>query len=197
MTARYIGGLKPNKLLGQHFLVDHGIIRKIIKKAEVSSSDDVLEIGSGLGALTIPLAKEVKTITAVEKDGRMVNRLRERLEESNISNVSVIEKDILKVDFDALADKTGNRLKVIGNLPYNISSPLLERLITNKRYFNRAVLMLQYEFAERLCSDPGTKDYGAITVMTRYEATVTRLLRVDRGAFSPRPKVGSMVISID
>jgi 16S rRNA (adenine1518-N6/adenine1519-N6)-dimethyltransferase len=162
----------------------------------VDKSDDILEIGPGLGALTIPLAKEVKSITAVEKDSRMVNRLREKLEEVDISNVTVIEGDILSVDFDDIT-KGKNRIKVMGNLPYNISSPFLERLINSKRYFSRAVLMLQYEFAERLCSGPGTKDYGAITVMTKYESTVTRLLRVEKEAFSPRPKVGSMVISID
>jgi 16S rRNA (adenine1518-N6/adenine1519-N6)-dimethyltransferase len=196
MSIKPPRGLKPDKRLGQHFLVDKGIIREIIQKAGVERSDDILEIGPGLGALTIPLAKEVNSITAVEKDHRMVGHLRQRLEEANISNVQVIEGDILRVDFD---DVTGgkNRIKVMGNLPYNISSPFLEILIKNKKYFSSAVLMLQYEFAERLCSGPGTKDYGAITVMTKYESTVTRLLRVDRDAFSPRPKVGSMVISID
>ncbi|MBN1907714.1 MAG: ribosomal RNA small subunit methyltransferase A [Deltaproteobacteria bacterium] len=196
MSVRFARGLKPNKRLGQHFLVDQGIIKEIIAKTGVEKSDDILEIGPGLGALTIPMAKEVNSITAVEKDSRMVNHLRQRLEENSISNVLVIEGDILRVDFDAITGGK-NRIKVIGNLPYNISSPFLERLITNKKYFSRAVLMLQYEFAERLCSGPGTKDYGAITVMTQYESTITRLIRVDKDAFSPRPKVGSMVISID
>lgn len=197
MSGKFVRTLKPNKLLGQHFLVDQGIIRQIIEKANLDMSDDILEIGPGLGALTIPLSKEVKSITAVEKDSRMVGHLRDKLEEYNISNVTVIENDILKVDFDTLAGERKNRIKVIGNLPYNISSPFLERLITNKRYFSRAYLMLQYEFARRLSSDPGTKDYGAITVMTQYESTVTRLFKVENSAFSPRPKVGSMVISID
>ncbi|NLD39116.1 MAG: ribosomal RNA small subunit methyltransferase A [Desulfatiglans sp.] len=196
MSVKPARGLRPNKRLGQHFLVDQGIIREIITKAGLDKSDDILEIGPGMGALTIPLAKEVNSVTAVEKDGRMVNHLRQRLGEANISNVLVIEGDILRVDLDAITGAK-NRIKVMGNLPYNISSPFLERFITNKQYFSRAVLMLQYEFAERLCSGPGTKDYGAITVMTRYESTVTRLLRVEKDAFSPRPKVGSMVISID
>jgi 16S rRNA (adenine1518-N6/adenine1519-N6)-dimethyltransferase len=197
MSVKFTRGLKPNKLLGQHFLVDQGIIRQIIEKAGFDKSDDILEIGPGMGALTIPLAKEVESITAVEKDVRMVNHLRKKLEESNISNVTVINNDILKTDFEALAGERKNRIKVIGNLPYNISSPFLERLITNKRFFSRAILMLQYEFAERLCSDPGSRDYGAITVMTKYESTIERVLKVENDAFSPMPKVGSLVISID
>ncbi len=196
MSVRFARGLKPNKRLGQHFLVDQGIIREIIEKAGVDRSDDILEIGPGLGAITIPLAKEVNSVTAVEKDSRMVNHLRQRLDEVNISNVNVIEGDILRVDFGAITEGK-KRIKVMGNLPYNISSPFLERFIANKKFFSRAVLMLQYEFAERLSSGPGTKDYGAITVMTKYESTVTRLLRVEKEAFSPRPKVGSMVISVD
>ncbi len=197
MSGKYARGLKPNKLLGQHFLVDQGIIRKIIDTAGLDKSDDILEIGPGMGALTIPVSREVNSITAVEKDSRMVNHLRQKLGENNISNVKVIENDILKTDFGTLAGEKENRIKVIGNLPYNISSPFLERLITNKKYFNRAYLMLQYEFAQRLSSDPGTKDYGAITVMTQYESSITRLFKVENDAFSPRPKVGSMVISID
>jgi 16S rRNA (adenine1518-N6/adenine1519-N6)-dimethyltransferase len=197
MSWKLSRGLKPNKLLGQHFLVDQGIIRQIIEKAGFDKLDDVLEIGPGMGALTIPLAKEVNSITAVEKDSRMVNHLRQKLEESNISNVTVINNDILKADFVALAGDRKNRIKVIGNLPYNISSPFLERLITNKSFFSKATLMLQYEFAERLCSDPGSRDYGAITVMTKYESTMQRLFKVENDAFSPMPKVGSMVISID
>jgi 16S rRNA (adenine1518-N6/adenine1519-N6)-dimethyltransferase len=197
MSGKFTRGLKPNKLLGQHFLVDQGIIREIIEKAGFDKSDDVIEIGPGMGALTIPLAKEVKGITAVEKDIRMVNHLMKKLEESNISNVTIVNSDILKVDFETLAGEMKNRTKIIGNLPYNISSPFLERLITNKRFFSRAILMLQYEFAQRLSSGPGTKDYGAITVMTQYESSITRLLKVENDAFSPVPKVGSMVISID
>jgi 16S rRNA (adenine1518-N6/adenine1519-N6)-dimethyltransferase len=197
MSGKFARGLKPNKLLGQHFLVDQGIIRQIIEKAGLDKSDDILEIGPGMGALTIPVSKEVKSIIAVEKDTRMVNHLRQKLDENNISNVTIINNDILKVDFGILAGEMKNRIKVIGNLPYNISSPFLERLITNKRFFSRAILMLQYEFAQRLSSDPGTKDYGAITVMTKYESTITRLIKVENDAFSPRPKVGSMVISID
>lgn len=189
--------LKPNKRLGQHFLVDLDTIHKIIAKTGLHRSDDVLEIGPGMGALTIPMAGTVKSITAIEKDERLVNHLEKKLKENRIDNVTIINNDILKVDLDELAGNIKGKLKVVGNLPYNISSPLLEKLISNKSLFSKAYLMLQYEFARRLASDPGSRDYGAITVMTRYEASISQLLEVGREVFYPKPKVGSMVISID
>ena len=189
--------LKPNKRLGQHFLVNQNIIARIIEKAGLEKSDNVLEIGPGKGALTIPMAHAVNSIIAVEKDDHLANYLRQKLEERNINNVTVINDDILKTDLEKLVSSRNSKLKVVGNLPYNISSPLLEKLISNKRFFNKAFLMLQYEFARRLASDPGNKDYGAITVMTRYEANISRLFKVGRDVFYPKPKVGSMVIAID
>jgi 16S rRNA (adenine1518-N6/adenine1519-N6)-dimethyltransferase len=189
--------IKPNKRLGQHFLVDRNIIAQIIEKSGLDKSDDVLEIGPGMGALTIPLAGIVNSIIAVEKDDRLVEYLQQKLDENRIENVTVINNDILKTDLEELAGSTNRKLKVIGNLPYNISSPLLEKLISSKRFFSKAFLMLQYEFARRLASDPGSKDYGAITVMTRYESSISRLIKVGRDVFYPKPKVGSMVIAID
>ncbi len=189
--------LKPNKRLGQHFLVDNNIIHKIIEKAELDKSDDVLEIGPGKGALTLPMAPMVNSVTAVEKDDRMADYLNEKLEEYNVRNVKIINSDILKTDIKELAAGAGSKLKVLGNLPYNISSPLLEKLVSNKSCFSKAVLMLQYEFALRLASGPGSKDYGAITVLTKYEADVKQLFKVSREVFFPKPRVGSMVISID
>ena len=189
--------LKPNKRLGQHFLIDRNIIAQIIEKAGLDKFDDVLEIGPGMGALTIPMAGVVNSIIAVEKDDRLVNYLREKLDENHIENVTLINNDILKTDLEELAGSRDNKFKVVGNLPYNISSPLLEKLISNKRFFSKAFLMLQYEFARRLASDAGSKDYGAITVMTRYESSISELLKVGRDVFFPKPKVGSMVIAID
>lgn len=189
--------LKPNKRLGQHFLIDQDIINQIITRAGLGKSDDILEIGPGMGALTIPMADVVNSIIAVEKDDRLVKYLLQKLEENNIGNVTITNNDILKTDLEELIKGRNRKLKVVGNLPYNISSPLLEKLISNKKFFSKAFLMLQYEFARRLASDAGGKDYGAITVMTRYESTVSELLKVGRDVFYPKPKVGSMVIAID
>jgi 16S rRNA (adenine1518-N6/adenine1519-N6)-dimethyltransferase len=197
MTLKHRNGLRPNKKLGQHFLTDKNTVQKIIDITGVTSSDDVLEIGPGKGALTIPLAGKVKSVTAVEKDSRMVDFLQELLVKNNIENVDVINKDILKTDIKEISDSKKNRLKVAGNLPYNISSPLLEKLILNRDYISIAFLMFQYEFAERLTAAPGSRDYGAITVMTRYETGVEKLFEVNRNVFYPRPGVGSIVVKID
>ena len=188
---------RPKKRLGQHFLKDRQIIRHIIERACFQESDHVLEVGAGLGALTIPLAGKVRKITAVEKDTRLIDRLQGRLSNSDISNVVLINEDILRLDLKGIADGPEQKIGIIGNLPYNISSPLMEHLFRHRELIGRAVLMFQAEFARRLLSPPNRKDYGAITVFMRYNSTISPLLEVPREAFHPRPKVGSMVVSID
>jgi 16S rRNA (adenine1518-N6/adenine1519-N6)-dimethyltransferase len=187
----------PKKRLGQHFLRDRGVIQKIIDRAGFLPSDHVLEIGAGLGELTIPLAARVRKITAVEKDPQLTDMLEERLFHARINNVSLINEDILRLDLEGIRGHSQEKIKAIGNLPYNISSPFLEKLITNRHIISRAVLMFQYELARRLLSGPGNKEYGAITVMTQYNAAVSPLFEVAKEAFYPRPKVGSMLIVID
>ncbi len=195
MKRRY--EFRPKKRLGQHFIKDRHIIQKIIETSGFKVSDHVLEIGAGLGALTIPLAQYVKRITAVEKDKQLVNILREKLTGAGITNVNLINDDILRLDFKGLTQVPEEKIKAIGNLPYNISSPLLERLFRYRHLISRAVLMLQFEFARRLLSLPNRKDYGAMTVLIRYNAAISPLLEVPKEAFYPKPKVGSMVLSID
>jgi 16S rRNA (adenine1518-N6/adenine1519-N6)-dimethyltransferase len=189
--------LKPNKRLGQHFLRDQSVIAEIIDRAGFTKSDDVLEIGPGLGALTLPLAGMVNSIIAVEKDSLLADTLAKKLLQEGVVNVTLINDDILKTDWDRLRVKGGKKLKAIGNLPYNISSPILERLFRHKGFASEAVFMFQYEFAERLLAQPGGKDYGSLTVMIRYDAEVSPVIHVTRDAFYPRPKVGSMVVRID
>jgi len=183
--------------LGQHFLRDQSIIGEIIQRSGFQKSDDILEIGPGLGALTIPLAGHVNSIIAVEKDGRLAEMLEKRLSQAGITNVRLINDDILKVDFRGMGVVAKGKLKAIGNLPYNISSPFLERLFKHRDLISMAVLMFQYEFAERLQASPGGKEYGALTVLIQYDAKVSPLLEVSRDAFYPMPKVGSMVVKID
>jgi 16S rRNA (adenine1518-N6/adenine1519-N6)-dimethyltransferase len=189
--------LRPNKRLGQHFLRDQSIIEEIIYRAGFEKSDDVLEIGPGLGALTIPLSGHVNRIIAVEKDTRLTETLEKRLSQLGLSNVVLINNDILKMDFQQIAEITGGRIKAVGNLPYNISSPVLERLFKHRDIIRTAVFMFQLEFAERLLASPGGKDYGALTVLIRYDAETSPLLEVSSSAFYPKPKVGSMVVKID
>jgi 16S rRNA (adenine1518-N6/adenine1519-N6)-dimethyltransferase len=195
VNGRY--GFRPKKKLGQHFLKDKGIIREIIHRARFEQSDEALEIGAGLGALTLPLAGSVHLILAVEKDPRLTDMLRKRLSHEGINNVILMNEDILRVDFNRLLHMTAKKIKVVGNLPYNISSPLLEKLVENRNLVSRAILMFQFELARRLIASPGNKEYGAMTVLIQYHARLSPLLQVPKEAFYPRPKVDSMVLELD
>ena len=188
---------RPKKSLGQHFLKDHEVVQEIIKKARFDPTDRVLEIGPGLGALTLLLAREVHHVIAVEKDPLLTEILNKRLSDEKIENVLLINEDILKLDFNRIPSLHERNLRVIGNLPYNISSPILEKLVENRHMMNRAVLMLQSELAGRLIANPGTKAFGAMTVLIQYHAHVSPLLHVPKEAFRPRPKVDSMVLEMD
>jgi 16S rRNA (adenine1518-N6/adenine1519-N6)-dimethyltransferase len=195
IKGRY--GFQPKKRLGQHFLRDTGIVRKIIDQARLDSSDHVLEIGPGLGALTIPLAGLVHHVVAVEKDLRLAEMLQKRLAHDDISNVHLINDDILKLPFEGIPGRPAKKMKVIGNLPYNISTPFLERLVENRNLVSRAILMFQLELAKRLTARPGNKEFGAMTVLVQYHAHISPLLEVSKASFYPRPKVDSMVLELD
>jgi 16S rRNA (adenine1518-N6/adenine1519-N6)-dimethyltransferase len=189
--------LRPKKRLGQNFLVDPTLCDKIIALSEFTTEDTVLEIGPGKGALTLPLAGRVKHVVAVEKDGDLLDWLNHRLFEVGIRNVTLLHEDILKVDWRALRTYFPEKIRAIGNLPYNISTPVLERMCRNHPWMGRATLMFQLEVAERLTAFPGTKAYGAMTLLVRYHARAVRLLKVFKGSFFPVPKVDSMVLSLD
>ncbi len=189
--------IKPKKSLGQHFLLDKNIIQKIIKKARLRPDDIVVEIGAGKGELTFPLAYEVAHVFAIEKDNKLFSLLRDSIVQKGISNVTLVKEDVLKCDFSEIRPLIKERKAVVlGNIPYNISSPLIEKLIEKKALIERAVIMLQVEFARRLVAFPNTKEYGALTVVLGYHATVRKLFEVSRNAFFPRPKVDSMVVEI-
>ncbi|MCP4681565.1 MAG: ribosomal RNA small subunit methyltransferase A [Desulfobacterales bacterium] len=190
-------GLRPKKSLGQHFLTDHGIVQEIIALAGFQISDTVLEIGPGKGALTLALARSVGHVVAVEKDTRLHNLLEKKLSDAGISNVTLVNKDILKFDFRDIPCPPPAKIHVIGNLPYNISSPFLEKLVENRTLVKRAVLMFQLEVALRLTASPGSKIYGAMTLLLQYYASIIPLLEVPKRAFYPKPKVDSMVIELD
>ena len=189
--------IRPNKRLGQHFLKEDTVIHEIITRAGFDRSDHVLEIGAGLGALTLPLAGTVHEIAAVEKDPYLTDMLRKRLFRAGINNVILINEDVLKLDFSKIPFLCGEKIDIIGNLPYNISSPFLEKLVENRHLVSRAILMFQLEFGKRLIASPVGKEYGALSVLIQYYARVSPLLEVSKESFHPRPKVGSMVLEID
>lgn len=190
-------GFSPKKSLGQHFLVDPWFIHTLISNAALQASDLILEIGPGLGALTIPIARSVRHVVAVEKDKELIDLLNEKLSRAGITNVTLINKDILTFDIGGIRAPSSSKIQVIGNLPYNISSPFLEKLLENRDLIRKAVLMFQSEVARRLSASPGTKAYGALSVLVQYHALTTVLLEVPSGAFYPRPKVDSTVLELD
>jgi len=190
-------GFRPKKKLGQHFLRDRGIVHQIIERAGFDKSDRVLEIGAGSGALTLPLAGLVHQVLAVEKDGRLADMLLNRLSREGINNVTLINEDILKLDFSKIGPLSPKKMRVIGNLPYNISSPFLGKLIKYQSLVTKAVLMFQFELARRLIASPGNRQYGAMTVLVQYHACISPLLEVPKEAFYPKPKVDSMVLELD
>jgi 16S rRNA (adenine1518-N6/adenine1519-N6)-dimethyltransferase len=190
------GGFRPKKGLGQHFL-DSRITGKILARAGFGVSDRVLEIGPGHGALTLPLARRVGQVVAVEKDRYLVESLQRRLSSAGLSNVTIINDDFLLFDLRKLVPESSKKIQIIGNLPYYITSPVLHKLIENRGLIARAVLMLQLEVAARLTASAGGKAYGAITLLVRYHAKAAPLLEVSKEAFYPRPKVDSMVIELN
>jgi len=177
--------------------VDPEIPDKIIALARFHPSDVILEIGPGRGALTFPLSRSVSSIVAVEKDMRLADRLQKRLSALGIFNVAIEQQDILRFDLDAIPVPPSQKLQVIGNLPYNISTPVLGKLIRHRERLGRAVLMFQREVAERLTAEPSARGYGAMTLLIRYHARSARLLPVSRRSFYPAPKVDSMVVELD
>ena len=188
--------IHAKKQLGQNFLSDPSTAEMIFSRAGIGSSDTVLEIGPGLGALTFPLAKHAGQIIAVEKDPQIAGMLKAMIDGNQLSHVTIIENDILKVNVTNIADQAGRPLVVMGNLPYNISSQVLIQLIQSRKAVSRAILMFQKELAERITSEPGVKDYGRITVMLKYCADVSTIATVKSHLFYPRPKVDSAVVEI-
>jgi 16S rRNA (adenine1518-N6/adenine1519-N6)-dimethyltransferase len=188
---------RPTKKLGQHFLQDRSIARQIILRAGFDPDSWIMEIGPGMGALTFPLAESVRHVVAVEKDPRLAELLRGRLLQRSIKNVTIVTSDVLRFHFEEVAPSFGGNIQVIGNLPFNISSPFLEKLINSRAIVTRAILTFQAELGRRLIASPGNKQYGAMSVLAQYHARVSPLLEIPKKAFYPSPKVESMVVELD
>lgn len=187
--------LFPKKHMGQNFLAEPSTAEMIIRRACLSDAV-VVEIGAGVGALTVFAASVAKHVYAVEKDRDLAGVLEAVLIEKGVRNVEIINKNIFDVGFEEIAVGQDAPLVVIGNLAYNISSQVIVSLISKRRIIERAVLMFQTEMARRLYADPGSKEYGRLSVMTRYCADVYRIARVRANQFYPRPRVDSEVIEI-
>ena len=182
--------------MGQNFIVDPGFTEKIVKLAEILPEDIILEIGAGLGALTIPLARRALKVFAVEKDRQIIPILNLEILVSGLTNISIIEKDILSVDVKALVEDMGGKIVVMGNLPYNISSQILVQLVRSREGISRAVLMFQKELAQRITAETGCKDYGRLTVMLRYCSDIKKLFNAKASLFFPKPKVDSQILEV-
>lgn len=180
--------IKLDKRKGQNYLIRRNTLFKILEYAKLSDDDNVLEIGSGIGTLTIPMASEAKQIIAIEQDPKIASILKKRLEQSGITNVDVITADATKIDFEEFN-------KVVSNLPYQISSPITFKLL--KYDFDFAVLMYQLEFAKRMVAKPGNSNYSRLSLMLSYCADVEMLFNVPPEDFYPQPKVSSAVIKLN
>jgi 16S rRNA (adenine1518-N6/adenine1519-N6)-dimethyltransferase len=195
-TLMVFHNIRPNKQLGQHFLANPSTAQMIVNRSGILPEDVVLEIGAGLGALTVPLARMAGEVFAVEKDRKIIDILKTQILANNLSNVVVIEQNILKIDIKRMAEDMGQKLVVMGNLPYNISSQILVQLIKSRAVLSRTVFMIQKELAQRITAQPGCKDYGRLTVMLGYCADIKKIADVKASLFFPKPNVDSQVIEL-
>lgn len=192
--------IRPNRRLGQHFLIDRNILEKVVRAAELASGDRVLEVGPGLGTLTRELARRAELVVAVELDRALQPVLAETI--GGLPNVRLEFADIMKADLGRLCPGPGP-WKVVANLPYYITGPLMDKLLSFGRGagsgvepFPLLVVMVQEELAERMVAPPGTKDYGAFSVLVNYYAQPELVSRVPATAFLPPPKVGSAIVRL-
>lgn len=187
--------VKADKRLGQHFLVDSQPLISMIEAAQLLPEDEVLEIGPGLGVLTVELCSRVKQVVAVEKDRQLIPILEDLTRD--FKNVCILEEDVLKLNMGKLRESYfSGRFKVVANLPYYITSPIIMKIIENRHLIPLAVLMVQKEVAQRLTACPGTKDYGILSIAVNMYADVNMICSIGKESFLPPPKVESAVVQI-
>ncbi len=185
ILAKY--GIRLNKNLGQNYLIDKNKRNQIINFGDISKEDIVLEIGAGIGTLTIELAKRAKKVIAIEQDSNICEILNQRLKEKKLDNVELINEDALKIEFPKFN-------KIVSNLPYQISSPITFKFLDYD--FDLAILMYQKEFGERMNGEVGSKNYSRLSAMLYFKCDVKTLTDVSCESFIPKPKVDSVVISL-
>jgi len=190
-------GFKFSKSLGQNFLIDGNIVRNIVKGADISKDDYVLEIGPGIGTLTEELALNAKKVVSVEIDKKLLPILEYTL--SKYDNVEIVNGDILKIDIQELIDEKlgGGPVKVVANLPYYVTTPIIAKLIEDELNIESITVMVQKEVADRIVANPGNKQYGSLTVFVNFYSEPEILLPVPKTVFMPQPKVDSAVIRLN
>ena len=188
--------MSAKKKFGQNFLIDSGVLEGIVEAAGVTKDDFVLEIGPGIGTLTQYLAEAARAVVAVEIDTSLLKVLDDTL--SEYDNVTVINKDVLKVDIGELAVQynDGKPIKVVANLPYYITTPIIMKLFESGAPIEGITVMVQQEVAERMAAVPGNKDYGSLSLAVGYYANARQVLSVPPSSFIPQPKVGSAVVNL-
>ncbi len=185
----------PRKKLGQHFVIDDRIIKRIVNAAELQASDIVIEIGAGLGNLTAPLAEQVHRLYAIEIDSRLVGELQKEFKGKE--KVEIVHGDALEVDFAPWFIKWKKKMKVVANLPYEISSPMIFRFFRERQYFSLLILMLQMEVARRIIALPGMKEYGPLSIWSKLYSHPQILFAVSPQAFFPPPRVESAIVKFE
>lgn len=188
-------GFRFSKSLGQNFLIDGNIVRKIVDSAEISSNDNVLEIGPGVGTLTEELCLRAKKVVSIEID----NHLKELLKESlPYENVKIIFNDVLKTDLKKLTEQEfgGETFKVVANLPYYVTTPIISKLIEEDLNIESITVMIQKEVANRFSASPSTKDYGSLSVFIQFYSDVKYEFTVPKNVFMPKPNVDSAVVNL-
>ncbi len=190
-------GVRPQKRLGQNFLCDRNILNRIVGAAHIQPDTPVLEIGAGAGALTLALALPADRVTSVEIDERLEPLLREVT--APYDNISLLFGDFMRFDLPSLCQQAfGEKPGVIvANIPYYITTPIIERLLEHKTHWSRAVLLVQQEVAARLLAKPDTREYGSMTLFVRYHATVEFICKVPPTVFLPPPEITSAVIALE
>jgi 16S rRNA (adenine1518-N6/adenine1519-N6)-dimethyltransferase len=186
-------GVRPSRALGQNFLTDPNVARRIVRLSGIGADDRVLEIGPGIGSLTLALAETAGRVVALEIDRHLLPVLDEVV--GALGNVEVVHGDALEAHYPALLGD--ERWVLVANLPYNVATPLLARLLTDVPQLARMVVMVQREVAERLAAPPGTRACGAISVKVAYHCTARVLAQVPPSVFTPRPNVDSTVVAFD
>ncbi|WP_201610585.1 16S rRNA (adenine(1518)-N(6)/adenine(1519)-N(6))-dimethyltransferase RsmA [Psychrobacter submarinus] len=187
---------QPRKRFGQNFLHDSSVIRQIVDSIRLERDDNLIEIGPGMGALTEPLLAEVNSMSVVELDRDLADSLRIRIGANSHPNFTIIKANAIDIDYRELYSEEKGKLRVVGNLPYNISTPILFHLLEFADVIEDMHFMLQKEVVERITADVGSKTYGRLSVIMQYHCETDYLLTVPRGAFNPPPKVTSAVFRL-